>query len=155
MKQAGYPDGFRIRLDCPNDRYINDEAICQAVVSMLAKVGIDVELESLPKSQHFIKIENRTTEFYLLGWGVPTLDSEYVFSFLHRTGGTWNAASYSNARIDELVELMRVEVDREKRNALIAEAWDIVQADICLCAAPPSGDQLGHAGEFRHTHHGR
>ena len=45
MAEAGYADGFSIQLDCPNDRYINDEAICQAAVSMLAQIGVTVNLD--------------------------------------------------------------------------------------------------------------
>ncbi len=130
LAEAGYEDGFRVKLDCPNDRYINDEAICQAVVSMLARIGVKVDLDAQPKSLHFPKIENRTTDFYLLGWGVPTLDSEYVFSYLYRTGGTWNAGSYSNPALDEIIDAMSQETDREARNKLIASAWEIAIDEI-------------------------
>ena len=58
-------------LDCPNDRYINDEAICQAAVGMLAQIGVTVNLDAKPKAQHFPLITNDETDFYMLGWGVP------------------------------------------------------------------------------------
>ncbi len=79
LADAGYPDGFTIQLDCPNNRYNNDEKICQAAVAMLAKIGVKVNLDAIPKAQHFPKIQNRISDFYMLGWGVPTLDSHYVF----------------------------------------------------------------------------
>jgi peptide/nickel transport system substrate-binding protein len=82
MAEAGYADGFSIQLDCPNDRYINDEAICQAAVGMLAQIGVTVNLDAKPKAQHFPLITNGETDFYMLGWGVPTYDSEYIFNFL-------------------------------------------------------------------------
>ncbi|MEO0946112.1 MAG: ABC transporter substrate-binding protein, partial [Pseudomonadota bacterium] len=72
MAEAGYGDGFSIRLDCPNDRYINDEGICQAAVGMLGQIGVTVNLEAIPKAQHFPKITDGNTDFYMLGWGVPT-----------------------------------------------------------------------------------
>ncbi|MBB5515653.1 peptide/nickel transport system substrate-binding protein [Rubricella aquisinus] len=128
MAEAGYGDGFSVRLDCPNNRYNNDEAICQAAVSMLARIGIDVTLDALPRSQHFPKIQNRETDFYLLGWGVPTLDSHYIFSFLMQTGGSWNATGYSDPELDALVEAMLTETDIPARTAMIEQAWDIVQA---------------------------
>ena len=130
MADAGYADGFEVTLDCPNDRYVNDEAICQAVVGMLARIGIDVTLDAQPKSLHFPKIDNRETDFYMGGWGVPTLDSEYVFQFLYYTGRTSNGTGFSNARVDELTDLMSRELDPEIRNAYIAEAWQIVRDDI-------------------------
>ena len=101
MADAGYADGFSVALDCPNDRYINDEAICQALVGMMAKIGVDVNLIARPKAQHFPLIQNKTSEFYMLGWGVPTFDSHYVFNFLvHSTTedrGSWNNTGFSNA----------------------------------------------------------
>ena len=102
LAEAGYPDGFSVQLDCPNDRYNNDEKICQAAVAMLAKIGVEVKLDAIPKAQHFPKIQNRTSDFYMLGWGVPTLDSHYVFSYLLASDGSWNATGYSNAKVDEL-----------------------------------------------------
>ncbi|MFN4089899.1 MAG: ABC transporter substrate-binding protein [Alphaproteobacteria bacterium] len=130
LAEAGYPEGFQTKLDCPNDRYINDEGICQAVVGMLGRVGIKVALDAQSKSLHFPKIQKRTSDFYLLGWGVPTLDSHYVFSFLMHSKGTWNATGYANPRVDELTQAMETEVDVEKRNAMIAEVWKIARDEI-------------------------
>ena len=129
MQEAGYGDGFSVRLDCPNDRYNNDEKICQAAVAMLAKIGIDVTLEAITKAQHFPKIQNRETDFYMLGWGVPTLDSHYVFSYLLDGEGSWNATGYSNAKVNEITAAIATEVDLAKREMLIGEAWSQVKAD--------------------------
>jgi len=133
LADAGYPDGFSIQLDCPNDRYINDEAICQAVVGMMAQAGITVNLDSKPKAQHFPLISNGTTDFYMLGWGVPTFDSEYVFNFLvHTRGdelGSWNATGYSNPELDEKIVSLASTTDLDARNATIAEIWDTVQSE--------------------------
>ncbi|MEM7528059.1 MAG: ABC transporter substrate-binding protein, partial [Pseudomonadota bacterium] len=134
MAEAGYRDGFSITLNCPNDRYINDEAICQAVVGMMGQIGIAVGLDAKPKAQHFPLITQGETDFYLLGWGVPTFDSEYIFNFLvHTRGderGSWNGTGYSNADVDAMIQTLSSETDLEKRNATIAEIWDQVQEDI-------------------------
>ena len=127
LADAGYPDGFEITLDCPNNRYINDEAICVAAVSMLAKVGIKVNLNALPKSIHFKNLQNDLSDFYMLGWGVPTFDSHYVYSFLLKSDGSWNKVGFNDARVDELVGTMLTETNLDQRNANIAEAWAIVQ----------------------------
>jgi peptide/nickel transport system substrate-binding protein len=82
LAEAGYPDGFSVDFHCPNDRYINDEAICQAYVGMLARIGVTANLVSQSKTLHFPLIQNRETDFYLLGWGVPPFDSSYIFNFL-------------------------------------------------------------------------
>ena len=131
MEEAGYGDGFSIQLDCPNDRYVNDEAICQAAVGMLGQIGVTVNLNAQPKAQHFPLIQNGTTDFYMLGWGVPTYDSEYVFNFLTHTKGedrgSWNATGYSNPELDAKIVSLASETDLDARNATVAEIWQTVQ----------------------------
>jgi len=134
LAEAGYPDGFRTTLHCPNDRYLNDEAICTAAVGMLGQVGIEVDLVSQTKSIHFADLHQREPAFYLLGWGVPTYDSEYVFNYLYHTTegsrGAWNFTGYSNPELDRLVRTMQTEVDLDVRDALIGEAWEIAKRDM-------------------------
>ncbi|MFN0265198.1 ABC transporter substrate-binding protein [Tepidamorphus sp. 3E244] len=131
MAEAGYGDGFSIQLDCPNDRYINDEAICQAAVGMLAQIGVTVNLDAKPKAQHFPLITNGETDFYMLGWGVPTYDSEYIFNFLvHTRGderGSWNGTGFSNPDLDAKIVSLASETDLDARNAAIGEIWQVVQ----------------------------
>jgi peptide/nickel transport system substrate-binding protein len=97
---------------------------------MLAKIGVKVNLDAIPKAQHFPKIQKRESDFYMLGWGVPTLDSHYVFSYLLDGEGSWNATGYDNARVNEITDAITTEIDIDKRTALIDEAWDLVKADI-------------------------
>ena len=130
LADAGYPDGFDVELRCPNDRYVNDEAICTAVVGMFGKIGVNVSLNAQTKSKHFKELKEDKGDFYMLGWGVPTLDSHYVFHYLYDSGASWNKVNFSNARVDELIKVMEGEVDLTKRNAAIAEAWKIVKDDI-------------------------
>lgn len=131
MAEAGYPDGFSLTLNCPNDRYINDEAICQAAVGMLAQIGITVNLDAKPKAQHFPLINNLETDFYMLGWGVPTYDSEYIFNFLvHSKGekyGSWNGTRYSNPDLDAKIVSLASETDLPARDQQIADIWQVVQ----------------------------
>ncbi len=131
MAEAGYGNGFSIRLNCPNDRYINDEAICRAAVGMLAQIGISVAMEALPKAQHFPLISNLKTDFYLLGWGVQTYDSEHIFNFLVHSRdewyGSWNGTRFSDADLDARIEALATEIDLTKRDRMIAEIWQAVQ----------------------------
>ncbi|MEM6888438.1 MAG: ABC transporter substrate-binding protein [Pseudomonadota bacterium] len=131
MAEAGYADGFSIQLDCPNDRYINDEAICQASVGMLAQIGITVNLDAKPKAQHFPLLSNLETDFYMLGWGVPTYDSEYIFNFLvHGRDdkyGSWNATRFNNPELNEKIVSLASNTDLEARDADIAGIWEAVQ----------------------------
>jgi len=134
MAEAGYGDGFSIQLNVPNDRYVNDEAIGQAAVGMLAKIGIAVRLDARPKAQHFPLVSKLETDFYLLGWGVPTYDSEYIFNFLMHTKGdkygSWNGTRFSDAALDAKIEGLASQTDLAKRNAMIAEIWSAVQDNI-------------------------
>ena len=134
MTKAGFGDGFSITLNCPNDRYINDEAICQAAVGMLGQIGIKVNLDAKPKAQHFPLIGKLQTDFYMLGWGVPTYDSEYIFNFLvHTKGdkrGSWNGTRYSNPEIDKKIVSLASETNLQTRDTTIAEIWAQIQQDL-------------------------
>lgn len=131
MAEAGYGDGFSIRLDCPNDRYINDEAICQAAVGMLAQIGVTVNLDAKPKAQHFPLITDGKTDFYMLGWGVPTYDSEYIFNFLvhgrESDIGTWNGTGFDSDDLDAKIKSLASNTDLASRDQTIAEIWKVVQ----------------------------
>ncbi len=131
MAEAGYADGFSIRLNCPNDRYVNDESICRAAVGMLARIGIAVSMEALPKAQHFPLINSLKTDFYLLGWGVQTYDSEHIFNFLVHSRdekyGSWNGTRFSDAGLDAKIEALATETDLAERDRMIAEIWQAVQ----------------------------
>jgi peptide/nickel transport system substrate-binding protein len=133
LAEAGYPDGFEVTLDCPNDRYVNDEAICQAVVSMLARVGVKVTLNAQPRAKHFTQIGEaggHSTSFYLLGWTPDGYDSLSVFNNLVRCRAPGVAVSndggYCNPKVDALVDAFSVEGDKTKRDDLIAQAYDIL-----------------------------
>ena len=136
LTEAGYPDGFSVTLDTPNNRYVNDEAISQAVVGMLGQIGINVTLASRPVAQHSPLVTSNSTDFYLLGWGVPTFDSAYVFNDLVHTKegsyGAYNGGLYSNPELDAKIQSLGTEVDLDARNATIAEIWEVVQADRVL-----------------------
>jgi peptide/nickel transport system substrate-binding protein len=127
LAAAGYPNGFSFTLDCPNNRYINDEDICKALVTMWAQIGLKVSLNAMPRATYFPKIQKYDTSAYLLGWGVPTFDALYSLQSLARTvgkggDGNFNLGRASNAEFDKLVDAMKIEVDQKKRNQLIADA---------------------------------
>lgn len=126
LEEAGYPNGFDVALDCPNDRYANDEAICVAVTGMLAKAGIRVGLEARPKSQHFPKIQKRESDFYMIGFGATTLDAHFLLSFLvhsqdGKAGGV-NYTGFSDPALDATIDAIRVETDADARAAMMASA---------------------------------
>jgi peptide/nickel transport system substrate-binding protein len=136
LAEAGYPDGFRVTLDCPNDRYVMDEQICTAIVSMLARIGIKVDLNAQTKSKYFNKIlsPNYNTDFYLLGWTPATYDAHNVLYTLLSTRngkrGEVNVGGYSNPELDQLTGEIGVETDAAKRNAMIHQSILLLQKDL-------------------------
>lgn len=126
LAEAGYPDGFEAGLDCPNDRYVNDEEICQAITAMLARVGVKANLVAQTKSKHFEKALAGNSDIFMVGWAtLPMLDGYSVLSaLLHMPGdrmGAWNPGGYSNPEIDALTQKVAVELDGEKRLAMMKE----------------------------------
>jgi peptide/nickel transport system substrate-binding protein len=135
LADAGYPAGFEVKLNCPNDRYVNDAAICQTVAANLAKIGVKINLEAETKGTYFPKILRRDTSFYMLGWTASTVDAHNVlYPILASPGeggqGQFNLGAYSNARVDELTAKIASETDDKKRNEMIREAMKIHQDDV-------------------------
>jgi peptide/nickel transport system substrate-binding protein len=138
LAEAGYPDGFETGMDCPTDRYVNDEAICQAVVAMLAKVGIKVHLLAQTRAKYFAKIlpPSYNTSFYMLGWTPATYDAHNMLLNLVESrdpathAGEMNIGGYSNPEVDALIKKIQVETDKEKRLSEIHEALKIMRDDV-------------------------
>ena len=132
---AGYPGGFEVDFACPNNRYINDEEICQAVAAMWARIGVKAKLRTLPLATYFPMIQRFEASIYMLGWGVPTFDALYSLQSLVRTvgaqgDGNYNVGRYSNPQMDALIERIKQEVDQKNRNALIEQALVLSHQDV-------------------------
>jgi peptide/nickel transport system substrate-binding protein len=128
LAEAGYAAGFEVGLDCPNNRYINDEEICVAVVGMLARIGIQVKLNTLPRATYFPKLEKLETSFYMLGWGGAITDAQTTLSPVLRSfdkasgQGSFNYGRYVDAKLDALIDAAAVEMNPDKRRGLIRRA---------------------------------
>ena len=132
MADAGYPDGFEVTMDCPNNRYMNDEKICQAVAAMLSQIGVKIDLLAQPKSKYFAKVlaqNDYDTSFFMLGWSPTSFDSHdpiaSLFSCRVDGLGEYNLGGYCNERVTELGKMIQQEVDDTKRQAMIDEAFKI------------------------------
>lgn len=135
LAEAGYPGGFEVDFACPNNRYISDEAICQAVTAMWARIGVKAKLRTLPLVTYFPMIQRYEASIYMLGWGVPTFDALYSLQSLVRTvgaqgDGNYNVGRYSNPQMDALVERIKKEVDQANRNQLIEQALLLSHQDV-------------------------
>ncbi len=130
LADAGYAQGFEVDFACPNNRYINDEEICQAVVPMWARIGVKAKLRTLPLVTYFPMIQRYEASIYMLGWGVPTFDALYSLQSLVRTvgdggDGNYNVGRYTNTRMDYVVDRSKAETDLLVRNRLLTEGLQL------------------------------
>jgi len=134
LADAGYPSGFEVDFACPNNRYINDEEICQAVTAMWARAGVRAKLRTMPLVTYFPMIQRYEASIYMLGWGVPTFDAMYSLQSLVRTVGTdgdgnYNVGRYSNSKVDAVIDRAKVETDTLVRNRRLVEALQMSKDD--------------------------
>ena len=137
LAAAGYPDGFEVRMNCPNNRYVNDEEVCQAVVAMWARVGVKVQLMAENFATFSQKFQNFDSSLYLLGWGIATYDAQYFVQSIVRTrtsgaDGNFNFSRVSDPALDMLADAMKVEPDVVKRNAMIREALIRIRDEVLV-----------------------
>ncbi|MDD9921775.1 MAG: ABC transporter substrate-binding protein [Boseongicola sp.] len=136
LAEAGYADGFSFGLKCPNNRYLNDESVCQAITGMLAQIGVTATLDAMPVQNYWPELRADNYDMYLLGWSPGTFDAEHPIRFLASTPnpekklGSWNFGGFSNARVDELLPMIQSEIDPGKRQAMIDETHKILQDDV-------------------------
>jgi peptide/nickel transport system substrate-binding protein len=135
MAEAGYASGFTISMNCPNDRYVNDGQICEAVAANLSRINVKVNLQAETKGTYFPKVLRRDTSFYMLGWTPGTYDAHNALNALmacvdDKGTGQFNLGAYCNPKVDELTKKIQSETDKARRNAMIKEAFEIHSADI-------------------------
>ncbi|OOE34580.1 ABC transporter substrate-binding protein [Salinivibrio kushneri] len=132
MEEAGYPDGFSVTMIAPNNRYVNDEKIAQAVAAMMAKIGIKVDLQTMPKAQYWPEFDKCEAGMQMIGWHPDTEDSANFTEFLTMTRdadtgkGQYNCGHYSNSEVDKLVMEANSETDLEKRSAMLKKVEKIL-----------------------------
>jgi peptide/nickel transport system substrate-binding protein len=128
LAQAGYPNGFQLTLHSPNNRYINDEKIAQAIAQFLTRVGIVTKVETMPSNIFFTRASKLEFSILLAGWGSSSGDTSsplrsLLGTFDAKTGyGAANRGRFSNAELDVLIAAAAVEIDDEKRRAKLAQA---------------------------------
>jgi peptide/nickel transport system substrate-binding protein len=127
MTEAGYPNGFEVQLDCPNNRYIQDEEICVALASMWEKIGVKIKVVAQPRVTYFPKLDKHDVSMYMLGWGGSVTDAETTLTPVMRNPGAggigfYNYGRSTNAKFDDLAARSSVETDPAKRKELILAA---------------------------------
>ena len=135
MKDAGYEKGFTVTMMAPNNRYVNDAKISQAVASMLSKINIKVDLKTMPKAQYWPEFDKQSADLMMIGWHADTEDSNNFYEFLSTcrnkgTGaGQYNSGEYCNPAVDKMVAAANAETDQEKRAALMQKIEKTIYDD--------------------------
>jgi peptide/nickel transport system substrate-binding protein len=135
LAEAGYPNGFGLTLHSPNNRYVNDAEIAQAVAQMLARIGVDTKVVAMPSATYFSQATDLKFSFMLVGWGTGTAEASSSLKALLLTYnrdkgfGTANRGRYSNAKVDALTEDALQTVDDVKREAYLQRASELAIND--------------------------
>ncbi len=137
LAEAGYPNGFGFTLHCPNDRYVNDERICTAVAAMWGRAGLNVKLETMPKALYFQRTPKKEFSALMQGWGDNNRDSMFtlkpIYHSLNEKGaGDTNYGNFKNAELDDLIDRAEVEMDHDKRQAMINKAVEVLQREVLV-----------------------
>lgn len=132
LTEAGFPNGFKTKLDCSNDRYIADEQTCVAIAAMWTRIGVQVELKTQTRSSYFAMVDKGESDVYMLGWAtLPPMDGYSVLSALvHTKGGGLggnNPNGLSDPRLDQITKSVAVELDEPKRIAMMQQAFQIIR----------------------------
>jgi peptide/nickel transport system substrate-binding protein len=134
LQEAGVGEGFSFNFKCTNDRYLNDEAVCQAITGMLARIGLEPVLDVMPVRNYWTELRAGNFDLHLLGWSPGTFDAEHPIRFLAATPdgqlGTWNFGGYSNARVDELLPMIQRELDSAARQTMLDEVASILMEEV-------------------------
>ncbi len=131
---AGYPNGFEITLDCPNDRYVSDQQVCQAIAAMLAQIDVSVDLNAMPSALFFSKIGARDTSFNFFGYTPVNMDAYNTLSVMVHSPdgdrGQWNVGNYRNPDVDAAIKAVLSEMDSKRRTEFVTRALSIHRDDI-------------------------
>jgi peptide/nickel transport system substrate-binding protein len=138
MAEAGYPNGFRLTVHGPNNRYINDDRIAQTVAQFLRRINIDCKVETMPSSVYFTRASKLDFSLMLVGWGADSGETSsplraFIHSYNQQLGfGTANRGRYSNPKVDALIQQALATIDDARRAALLAEATEIAIGELAV-----------------------
>jgi peptide/nickel transport system substrate-binding protein len=122
LAEAGHPN-FRVALGCPNNRYVNDEAICQSIVAMLQRVGIQARLDSMPFTRFLQRGANKEFQFWLLGWTPGNFDMTNPARELLGEG-SFNWGGFRDEEMQRLAaEIGNIALDSPRRQELAKQYW--------------------------------
>ena len=137
LAEAGFPQGFRIQLNAPNDRYINDARIAQAVGQMWTRIGVRTAVEAQPWTAFIARASRQEFSAFLIGWGSNPEGSHPLRNLVatwdrERGWGASNRGRYSNPELDRMIEQALTELDDAKRERILQDAQRLAMEDVAI-----------------------
>ena len=138
LTEAGYPKGFRIALHGPNDRYVNDAKIIQAVGQMWTRIGVQTEVDPLPWSSYVGQANKQAFSAFLFGWGTGTAEASDPLIAQNATfdpakgWGASNRGRYSNQELDKLIGDGLGTADDAAREKILQKAQRLAFDDVAI-----------------------
>jgi peptide/nickel transport system substrate-binding protein len=135
LAEAGYPEGFGLTLHAPNNRYVNDEQVAQAIAQMLSRIGIVTKVDAMPSAVYFTRANKLEFSLMLVGWGSDTAEASSPLKALLATFnndkgmGQANRGRYSSAKMDALLDQALATVDDARREKLLQQATEVAMSD--------------------------
>lgn len=120
-------ENLRLELICPADFYLNDTQLCEALVPMLAAIGVELVVENLPPADYANRLRQGAFDLYLVGARPPSFNGEEMLRLLLRSPdpenpGPWNFGGYSDPTMDTLITSLGAEMDRQRRSQGLTQA---------------------------------
>ncbi len=157
LAESGYPAGFAMTIHGPNNRYINDDKIAQAIAQFYSRIGIDAKVETMPSAVYFTRATKLEFGYMLLGWGTESGEQGSSLRSLLATYdrdkgmGVTNRGRYSNPEFDKVLSQALVTMDDRKREALIQQAAEMAMGDTALIPIHYEVSTWATAKGFRYT----
>ncbi|MBC7634685.1 MAG: ABC transporter substrate-binding protein [Acetobacteraceae bacterium] len=138
LAEAGYPKGFRITLHGPNDRYVNDGKIVQAIGQMWTRIGVETKVDAMTWTTYISRASKQEFSAFLLGWGISSGEASNPLRALVHTydaasgWGSVNRGRYSNPQLDGMIKAAMAVADDKMREAALIDAERVAMEDVAL-----------------------
>jgi len=137
LAEAGYPFGFGLTLHGPNNRYVNDAKLAEAIAQMWTRIGVKTEVEVMPAATFFSRVLRAEFTMHLAGWAPDTGEASSDLTELVASsdpakgrGAVFLPDKYANPKVDTIIEQALATIDTEKRESLYREAERLAMPDM-------------------------
>lgn len=117
--------GAEITIETPQGRYVGDTDVAEAYagqIDELDNVSCDFEIRNFDNlvAELFAPEQEAAPEFFLIGWGVPTLDGDYAMGDWFKPEGA--SRTFNDEEIQSLLVEAEDTADLDERASLLQQA---------------------------------